>query len=65
MKWKCESDSKRDRELYQKQKLHEKFDDQLKRSKREDLDKLQSDWDNLRSDWEKLGCGALNTDENQ
>lgn len=36
MKWKCDSDSKRDRELYKKQKLREKFDSQPERSKRED-----------------------------
>jgi len=37
MKWKCDADSKRDRELHQKQKFREKFDDQPERSKREDL----------------------------
>jgi hypothetical protein len=38
---------------------------QPERSKREDLDKLQSDWKKLELDWKKLGCGALNTVETQ
>jgi len=36
-------------------------DYQPERSKRGDLDKLESDWHKLRSDWNKLGCGALNS----
>lgn len=37
----------------------------VERSKREDLDKLDSDWRKLTSDLRKLGCGALNTQETE
>lgn len=74
MKWKCDSDSKKDRGLYEKQRDKERFhEDQPERSKREDHLVVCKHCGDLNEPRDKLGrcfdpecyhaingCGALN-----